>query len=521
MEWVRRAVSGLYRRLRKSPPTDPAAPWPRLQEQISPSPLELLARQNARSLRDTQGWLHRRVEKISYTDRLMMKRCVSVDFTIPDELRPYAKDHQGRDVYFVPVGLIRKWPPLMSWDLRGTAGDSLPLLTAKKNARVDAEALISLAPEGPLRECARPMLASIPESAEPQGIESLGQLTSLLTPHLRSFTVRDLDAWRRVVWLAGAMVANSVVWARTVGSSGERHLVKFEFQQPVERELVLRRRIVSAFSWGAIRVILDLPNLGERGSYHLEVTPPPGLEIARIYPLSLSALPPRRLQRWTPTRPIWLRVLRMPYTLLRQFVRAWAAKLRIAFGKGPKKGMIPAYRVRPAAGAPYYWNAREKAYIYMESTSNQFGFARIDMAVSRSVLIRPALVVGGVISAFLTVACARSSSLALDTGASVTLLLLVPGFLGFLAIRPGEHPLVSRHLVGVTLLAVIATALPAIAAFVLIAARHTDHGKEVVNVHAIHLWWRALSWCSWAVAFGLLLSWLFPVPEQEEELRLP
>jgi hypothetical protein len=520
MVWLRRVALGLYRRLRKLPPPDKGAPWSRLQEHVRPSALELLARENARSLRDTQGWLHRRVEKISYTDRLMIKRRVSVDFTIPDELEPYATDHDGRDVYFVPVGLIRKWPPLMSWDLRDTAGEPLPLLTGKKNARVDAEALIGLAPSGPLRVCAEPMLAAIPESPEAEALVSMGNLIGLLSPHLAGFTVAELDAWRRAVWLAGAMVANSVVWARTVGSIGERHVVKFEFQQPVERELVLRRRLVSAFSWGAIRVFLNLPNLGERGSYHLELTPPPGLEIARIYPLSLSAFPPAGWKSPRPSRPVRLRVLRVPYTLLRQFVRAWVAKLGTAFGQGTKTGMVPAYQLRPSAGAPYYWNAREKAYLYMQSTSNQFGVARIDMSVSRGVLIRPALVAGVIIAAFLTVATARSSSLALDTGASVTLLLLVPGFLGFLAIRPGEHPLVSRHLVGVTFLVVVATALPAIAAFVLIAATHTHHGEVFVNGHTVHVWWRALSWCSWAVAFGLLLSWLFPVPERDETVRI-
>ena len=486
------------------------------QEEISPSPLELLARESSSSLRDTQGWLHRRVERISYTDRLMMRRRVSVDFTIPRDLPPFSDGPGRKSVFFVPVGLVRKWPPLMMWDFRASDDGPLPFLTSAKNAKVDAEALFGLAPAGELRDRLRPNLVAIPELSEADARRELAAMTESLRAHVKKLTITELDAWRRVVWVAGTMVGNSVVWARTEGAVGERHIVKFEFQQPVERELVLRRRILSAFSWGAIRVFLNLPNLGERGSYHLEITPPPGLEISTLHPLSLSALPPTRFSRSISQMSTWRRIVRIPYTVARQLVRAVRSKWNTVFGmSGPVDGNMPPYLLKPKIGEPYYWNAREKAYLYIESTQNQFAFARIDMAVSRGVLIRPALVVASIIAAFLTVATHNAVAMGEEVVASVTLLLLVPGFLGFLAIRPGEHPLVSRHLAGVTLLVIVATALPAVAAFVLIVARRSTASGVVIDEHTLHIWWRSLSWASWAIVVSLIFSWLLPVPEDQ------
>lgn len=78
------------------------------------SQLRELARANAFALRDTAGWLHRRVERITYTERRMVRRQFSVNFSIPlakdggSAFRAYKRLPDRRFVYYVPVAALQK-----------------------------------------------------------------------------------------------------------------------------------------------------------------------------------------------------------------------------------------------------------------------------------------------------------------------------------------------------------------------------------------------------------------------------
>src|SRR5687767_2881507 len=88
-----------------------------------------IAREGAGCLLDAGTWLHRRVDKVSYVSPGMVCRDISVDFSIPRHYPAFRETAADRSTYFIPVHLLRKWPPLVRIDIRDEAERPLPLLT--------------------------------------------------------------------------------------------------------------------------------------------------------------------------------------------------------------------------------------------------------------------------------------------------------------------------------------------------------------------------------------------------------
>jgi hypothetical protein len=95
--------------------------------------LEAVGRSAADVLHNRHEWIHRRVESLSFPspDASIDRRYLSIDFTIPN-VAPI--QHAGRNRYYVPLSLIRKWPPLLRLDLT-YEGHSVPFLTRTQNER--------------------------------------------------------------------------------------------------------------------------------------------------------------------------------------------------------------------------------------------------------------------------------------------------------------------------------------------------------------------------------------------------
>ena len=100
-------------------------------------------------------WRHRRVETITPLSGTIVRRRVSVDYTVPpefhDDLRmPVDPDEPGDDdQWVVPLGwLVRR--PLVSFDLRDGSGTSVPLLLTDQIASITRDLLLLAAIEGDL-----------------------------------------------------------------------------------------------------------------------------------------------------------------------------------------------------------------------------------------------------------------------------------------------------------------------------------------------------------------------------------
>ena len=78
-----------------------------------------------------------------------VRRHVSVDFTVPDEL-PREPAAVGADEYAVPLAMLAK-RPLVHFDLRNEERHSIPLLTAEQNRTIGRELLYQAARRRPRR----------------------------------------------------------------------------------------------------------------------------------------------------------------------------------------------------------------------------------------------------------------------------------------------------------------------------------------------------------------------------------
>jgi hypothetical protein len=135
--------------------------------------------------------------------------------------------------------------------------------------------------------------------------------------------------------------------------------------------------------------------------------------------------------------------------------------------------------------------------------------------VSRVGLIRGALVTGVAVAVLMTVLATRSGTFAAQAGATVTVLLVVPALLGFLIVRPGEHPVTTKNLIGVRLLALLSGAIPVAAAVVLLAVvpqattNPRTHQKVTSYPNLASDWW-ILAGVAWYLALLVVFSWLLP-----------
>jgi hypothetical protein len=95
-------------------------------------------------------WIHRRVERVTFPARNepIIRRTVTIDFTIPDALRPTDPKLDGATsdgLFYVPLSVLRKWPPVLQLDLRNEQDEPIPLLTRSQNGIADKALLVALA----------------------------------------------------------------------------------------------------------------------------------------------------------------------------------------------------------------------------------------------------------------------------------------------------------------------------------------------------------------------------------------
>jgi hypothetical protein len=473
-----------------------------------------IAADSAPALRDTERWLHRRVERIRFTERTMFRRDASVDFTVPADLPEFRSFEDGTSEYYVPIALLRKWPPRMKFDLRGADGEPLSLLTSAKNREVDAIALHALAPPGSLLDVVGKDLKRIALDSEAKALEAFDRAAGVVARYLdeHQLGVAELSAWNATLRVAGALVANSILWVRVRGRPGDRHVVKFSFEYPAARNLLLHLRVLTALSWVPIRYQVEIPTLGERGSQHLEVELPADLELQRVQ-FRIEPLPPTR-----PAAPsgglveqFRRRVQRIGTMLdtgideLRRAVRGTAL-----WWKPPRstEDGAPAIPAQPERGKPYAWNSGERAYFYIAGSSGEYGLVTLHIAVAKQALINGALWLAIGTATLLTVFTAARREVIEHIEPAVTALLLVPAILGYMMVRPGEHPMLRQLLAGVRVLLTVAGGLPVAAAVVLVA-----QGLKPSATSVLH-WWLPFTLAAWAVVALLTLSWLLPAPRR-------
>lgn len=257
------------------------------------SKLKAVGESAAEALSSQGEWIHRRVESITFPfpNRPVYRRHVSIDFTIPPGLLPAVDEVEGPGAtrpprYYVPLSLVRRWPPLPRLDLRGADGLPDPFLTERQNAVLDSAALQGLA----LRlspQIDRRLLVSIAETAaaktETERKAALREILEQTPPEVlvdaESEAHRVLASHQGFCALTRALIGHSLLWLRVDGWAEDRAIVKFSYDVPTEPK---------TGEWGSSSFGLDpfvfefeVPHLGDTSSYHCNVVAPAPLRVVR------------------------------------------------------------------------------------------------------------------------------------------------------------------------------------------------------------------------------------------------
>jgi hypothetical protein len=363
-------------------------------------------------------WVERRVEHIELMDARSARRTVSLDFTPPANLMAGQGAKMVRQAgLFVPLGLLRK-DPLKGFDLRDQRGNPVPLLSREQNAQLSGEALVASAESALGGTCPPDIVRALHELA----VGSINDATVALESWkaAASEPKAALDyVWKRLlqhdefVDLLQLLAENFVLAAATPLAPGDRRLMKFSYVEPIPDELSWTRRILRAIGWIHATVTLDLPAASQARSYHVEIPAPPNVEINEAF-FDFSPRPPR----------------------------SGASALAMA-------SPVPLYRPERCeerqAGALSHLNAsrvdpRLKTRVVVRFRPQRAG------------LIRYALATSFVVWTLLGLSLLRLQNVSSDPGAAVPLLVVVPGILAVIIVRPGEHALASRLFIGIRLI---------------------------------------------------------------------
>jgi hypothetical protein len=97
----------------------------------------------------------------------------------------------------------------------------------------------------------------------------------------------------------------------------------------------------------------------------------------------------------------------------------------------------------------------------------------------------------------------------------------VPAILAFVLARSGQHALERYHIAGVRVLALLAGAVPIVAALFLIASGTVTPEDPLATPHLVPLTriWAVLLIISWLLACALAVSWLFAAGSEGEQNR--
>ena len=252
-----------------------------------------------RLLTTQHAWVHRRVETIDVLSGEMVKRTMSVDFTIPPSLRrSLADDELGG--FLVPVAVLAK-ERRRNFSLRDEAGRAIPVLGKPMNIEIATSVLRSgieskdvMAEQRSLSDVAEQGLRAI--------VEHPGEKTTLAVYEMLSEQIGKAPG--ELDWLFGdptltemaAELVNRYVLSAVVGNIDNRRILKISFEEkvgPLSKSLGLR-----SFA-------MTIPVYGPQSSagYHVEIIVPEELRIELValhhrfssYPCEIERFPMQAL----------------------------------------------------------------------------------------------------------------------------------------------------------------------------------------------------------------------------------
>jgi hypothetical protein len=171
------------------------------------------------------AWRHRRVETITVLSHELVRRSVSVDFTVPAEHREDIRLSAGE--WIVPLALLAK-RPLAHFDLRMEDQSSVPLLRSEDTQLVGRE-LLYLMLDLDLEEGADARADGLIERVLATNGDDLG--CDRRGPGRAGGAGRAGAGVRR----AGERLARGFLLCAVIGDVSRRRVLKFAYDEPLDR----------------------------------------------------------------------------------------------------------------------------------------------------------------------------------------------------------------------------------------------------------------------------------------------
>ena len=381
-------------------------------------------------LRDPAKWVHRRVESFELVDTKMVRRQITLDFTLPPNLpTPLVRD--GEAMVLTPITMMQRHAAaagrgesgIMGFDVSDASGNSLPLLTERDGGLLAAAALFQYArsllhdpaSRKELKGRLGAALLRIPFQTLTVNAPTLRELLNPRSSEWRASNIsvrarRCLANDREFGHFLALVAGNSAAFVPIASPLGTRQVIKMSYDElrfatPARRGGRIAR-ILDVTGFAPATASLGLSFAGGAEAQHYQLTLPPHLELTDV-----------ELAAWRP-----LDVLRelifdepLPQATYAQFVRGFDPRTHI-YERGAK----------PVASGTLHVGIR------VERTGVMTGFV-VAAAIITAVLVGYWRVTGRAVNA--------------GSSTSIAALLLAPGLVAAYLARPGEHAIVRRLLV--------------------------------------------------------------------------
>jgi hypothetical protein len=197
------------------------------------------------------AWRHRRVETITVLSHELVRRSVSVDFTVPAEHREDIR--LSANEWIVPLALLAK-RPLAHFDLRMEDLSSLPLLRSEETQLVGRELLYLM------------LDLDLEEGLDARADRLIERVLATNGDDLDAIDAGLSALEERVGPVPGFValaerLARGFLLCAVVGDVSRRRVLKFAYDEPLDRP----DRVVHFY---------DAPGCTEAASYHAEVDVP-------------------------------------------------------------------------------------------------------------------------------------------------------------------------------------------------------------------------------------------------------
>ena len=473
-----------------------------------------IARRSLPLLWDRATWIIRRVEHIAFIDRTMTRRRVSVDFRVPADVLELRFGESGAlgeaelelmatgtsaevigdavRTRYVPVTVLRSWPPVLNLDLRDGDGHPLPLLSKATTNALDGHLLLALAEHalGEYAEDIRPQLLVLVHDdgvmaqrafyVARKGIERIASLRPGL----------EQERIDRLTDLARLLVNNTLLWVACTEPEGSRQIIKLAYDEPARRRLSTVLGLITSLGLRSHVITFEVGQVGDSASFHLEIELPYPLEVLDA-DLALGADPPGPSM-----------VQRIVGNVRQAIVNA-ERELALALNRNPPH---PVAVDHAKAGQLF----TRRVHFYASGQPSTSAVASVRVAPERRGVPLAGAVTGALVAVTLTALANLTHELYTHRaaggvlGATIGFLLLAPSLTSYVLTRPSDHPFATRIVSGIRTLTVTSLLVSVAAAGVLIeaVAREEEH-ILTVNVSRLRD-------AAWALGALLLLGLLLP-----------